>query len=62
AHLLATLLSKLVMKSKIAQGYMKQVNEILISIARERIKKDEEVEEEGKLNVQISQNFDAIPI
>ncbi|RIB09583.1 hypothetical protein C2G38_2146486 [Gigaspora rosea] len=40
-----------------AQGYMKQANEILTGTAGERIKKNEEVDE---LNFQISQNFDAI--
>ncbi|CAG8741846.1 1791_t:CDS:2, partial [Racocetra persica] len=46
---------------EIARGYMKQTNEILTGTAGERIKKDEEVEEEDELNVQILQNFDAIP-
>ncbi|CAG8825015.1 9259_t:CDS:1, partial [Gigaspora rosea] len=57
AHLLATLSSGSVTKTEMAQGYMKQANEILTGTAGERIKENEEVDE---LNVQISQNFDAI--
>ncbi|CAG8745206.1 2928_t:CDS:2, partial [Racocetra fulgida] len=53
AHLLATLSSGSVTKSEMAQGYMKQANEILTGTAGER------VEEEDDLNVQ---NFDATPV
>ncbi|CAG8703511.1 5387_t:CDS:2, partial [Dentiscutata erythropus] len=61
AHSLVTLSCGSVTKSEMAQGYMKQANENLTGAAGEKIKKGEEVEEEDKLNVQISRNFDAIP-